>query len=432
MARKIQILIIAAAAAVLFFFIARSRPGPEDGDDLVIWHWMTDRHEVFQELARRYETQTGIPVRFELNAPSSLFTIKVRAAAATKTLPDIFGVLGGTRDLANFAQSGLIHRLDPYLEESGGAWKKRFYKNALEMTAFSQDNPWDAPPGYYGIPIDVTNLQMIANVDIFRKAGIETPPETWEEFIAAGETVRDKTDSSFFVAGFSEVWIVNSIVRNMAFNLMGRDRYIKTLEGSVPFDAPEWIEVFSRFREMADKNLLASGIVSLDNNRSERLFTTNRAAVTYNGSWCVNVYRRMNPDLRYRPMFFPRISEEHPVVIMGGAGSSFVLSEHSAKIRKAVDFLKWLTSKEIQEFLALETSNLPANKSATDSVPEMMDAFSDDMGATIHPYLLPVAEDPELEEALARGIQSIIIGETAPRSLARQLVRRQERMQETS
>jgi len=55
---------------------------------------MTDREEPFAELAKRYEQQQGLPVRFELYAPSDLYVQKVRAAAQTDGLPDIFGILG--------------------------------------------------------------------------------------------------------------------------------------------------------------------------------------------------------------------------------------------------------------------------------------------------------------------------------------------------
>ena len=47
---------------------------------LTIWHWMTDREDVFKELAKRYEAKTGIKINFELYAPSEAYSQKVRAA----------------------------------------------------------------------------------------------------------------------------------------------------------------------------------------------------------------------------------------------------------------------------------------------------------------------------------------------------------------
>ena len=77
-----------------------------------IWHWMTDRDNAFQELARRYKDATGTDVRFELYAPSDVYIQKVRSAAQTNGLPDVYGVLGESRDLASFINAGHVLRLD--------------------------------------------------------------------------------------------------------------------------------------------------------------------------------------------------------------------------------------------------------------------------------------------------------------------------------
>ena len=37
-----------------------------------------------------------------------------------------------------------------------------------------------------------------------------------------------------------------------------------------------------------------------------QLFANNRALFAFNGSWCVNVYKGMNPDLEYGAMLPPR------------------------------------------------------------------------------------------------------------------------------
>src|SRR4030042_267655 len=75
------------------------------------WHWMSDRESAFLELAKRYEAETGVKINFELYAPSDAYAQKVRAAAQTNTLPDIFGILGGKRDFASFVNSGYIYDL---------------------------------------------------------------------------------------------------------------------------------------------------------------------------------------------------------------------------------------------------------------------------------------------------------------------------------
>ena len=420
--RKIVIMAgILLAGILIYFSIFETRVNKRNPSSLLIWHWMTDRHESFLKLAEQYRIETGKSVSFELYAPSDVFATKVRAAAQTNTLPDIFGVLGGSPDLASFINAKLVHRLSPYLEENNGAWQKEFFSKALGMTAFVNGNQWNVPEGIYGIPIDVTNMQILYNKDTFEKAGIKKIPETWEEFIVAGEAVISKTEKQFLVIGFGEPWIIISMMRNFAYNLMGEEKFVETIKGIFPYSSQEWIEIFRKFKELGDKKLLASGVVTMINKSAERLFATERATITYNGSWSVNVFKGMNPRLNYGIMFFPSISDNFPVVIHGGAGSSFVVSENSSKKAEAVDFLKWLTGKERQILLSNETNNLPANKNAVGEMLPILNEYAKDMDHTVHPSLLPVAEDPDIEEAIARGIQSIIIGETTPEKLGEDL-----------
>src|SRR5437660_1135960 len=159
--------------------------GPRAGE-LLVWHWMTDREDALQQLADQYQKQSGVKVRLELYAPSDAYASKVRAAAQTGTLPDIFGVLGESRDLASFIKAGHILNLRAEMEENEGIWSNQFFAKALATAAFEEGNQYGVPPGNYGVPIDVTNIQMLYNKDLFKKAGLDPakPPETWTEWIA--------------------------------------------------------------------------------------------------------------------------------------------------------------------------------------------------------------------------------------------------------
>ena len=179
-----------------------------------------------------------------------------------------------------------------------------------------------------------------------------------------------------------------------------------------------FLHPFTNIKEMQDKKLFAPGIVTMINKQSERMFATGGAGVTFNGSWCVNVYEGMNPELKYSAMFYPSISNNFPVVVLGGAGSSFVVSGNSTKTDAAVAFLKWLTNVDNQLILTKETNNLPSNPGAIGQMPDILNEFADDMENTVHPFLLPVMEDPQVDEVIGKGIQSIIIGETTPENLA--------------
>ncbi|MBD3271932.1 MAG: extracellular solute-binding protein, partial [Elusimicrobia bacterium] len=302
----------------------------DDARTIVVWHWMTDRDEPLKELAERYHEKTGITVELLNYAPSESYQVKVNAAAQTDTLPEIFGVLDKKEVFAKFIRSGLIENLTPAMNADNQAWLKQFFSRALANNIFEDDNEYDVEPGIYGVPLDVTNIQMLYNKQLFKKAGLDpgSPPKTFDAFIAAIKKLRD-ADIKGMVSGWGELWMIDCFASNYAFNIMGEKKIFDTFRGTVPYTDAGWVKVFSIFETLRDEKGIYSGIVTMNNKDAEQTFALGRAAFAFNGSWCVNVYKGMNPDLEYGAMLPPAISTEHQLAIWGGAGSSFMVNAQS-------------------------------------------------------------------------------------------------------
>lgn len=389
-------------------------------DTVTIWHWMSDREDAFIELAKKYKAQTGIKINFELYAPSDAYSQKVRAAAQTNTLPDIFGILGEKRDFASFVNSGYVYDLTQEMAKDGSKWKNELFSNALAVNGFEEGNSFNVKPGIYGVPIDVMSIQMVYNKDLLKAVGVEDYPKTWQELIVINRKLKEKGIQGI-VSGWGEIWMIDCFASNYAFNIMGKDKVLDTIRGKVPYTDPDWIKVFDLFRQMREEGMLASGVVTMVNKTAEQLFSNNKAAFAFNGSWCVNVYKGMNPDLNYGVMLPPKVSDNYPMMIWRGAGSSFMINQHSLNIGEAVDFLKWLTEADQQIFLAKETQNLPSNKYSLKDIPTVLSQFADDMDNTTHPSIWDTAEFHQVIETFDRGLQSIIIGDKTPEELAREV-----------
>ncbi len=400
-----------------------SAPAPKN-KKIVVWHWMTDREDAFVELAKKYEELTGVKVSFELYAPSDAYSQKVRAAAQARALPDIFGLLGEKRDFAAFIKAGHIAELTSEMMLDNSQWKNELFDKALAVNEFVKDNPYGVAVGIYGVPIDVMNIQMVYNKNLFKKAGLDPdrPPQTWAEFVDACAKLN-AAGIQGLVSGWGEVWMIDCLASNLAFNIMGPEKVFATLRGEVLYSDQDWVQVFSLFKEMAEKKMLASGIVTMVNKNAEQSFANERAAFAFNGSWCVNVYNGMNPGLDYGVMLPPKINPGNAVYIWGGAGSSFLVNDRSPAKREAIAFLKWLTEKEQQEFLAEKTRNMPSNKFAASKISTILGDFARGMNYVTHPNFWPVNELPKVIERFDKGIQSIIIGEKTPVQLGQELAK---------
>jgi ABC-type glycerol-3-phosphate transport system substrate-binding protein len=386
---------------------------------LNVWHWMTDREPAFQELTKRYKALTGIQVNFELYAPSDAYTQKVRAAAQGTNLPDVFGILGEKRDFASFIKAGHILDLTPYMEEDNSVWKNEFFAKALAVNEFIEGNSYGIKPGIYGVPIDVMTIQMVYNKTLFKQLGLDSrkPPATFQELVNIDKKIQGSGIQGF-VSGWGELWMIDNFANDYAFNIMGKDKVLATIRGEVPYTDPDWIKVFGLFKEMRDSGLLAQGLITMVNKTAEQLFANEKAVFAFNGSWCVNVYKGMNPQLDYAAMLPPKVSDNYPMSIWGGAGSSFMVNARSNNKEEVVKFLKWLTARDQQAYLSEATNNLPANKNSIAKIPEILSQFADDMELTTHPNVWGVSEFPAVIEALDKGIQSIILGEKTPEEVA--------------
>ena len=403
----------------VFSFLGCSGQKIDSKPTITVWHWMTDRDSAFQVLAKKYETLTGIRVNFELYAPSDAYSQKIRAAAQGTNLPDIFGILGEKRDFASFIKAGHILDITPHMEADNSAWKNKLFPKALAVNEFAPGNSYGINPGIFGVPIDIMTIQMVYNKKLFEQLGLNPnrPPRTFQDFLEIGAKIR-AAGMQGLVSGWGEVWMIDCLANNYAFNIMGKDKVLATIKGEVPYTDPDWIKVFSIFKQMQESGILAKGIVTMINKSAEQLFANEKAVFAFNGSWCVNVYKGMNPNLEYGAMLPPTASEKYPISIWGGAGSSFMVNARSRNKDEAVKFLVWLTDQDQQAYLAKETNNLPANKNSLSKIPEILAQFARGMDYATHPNIWGVSEFSLVIEAFDRGIQSIIIGEKTPEQVA--------------
>jgi raffinose/stachyose/melibiose transport system substrate-binding protein len=409
---------IALLLCSILFLGCQSKP--KDSNTITLWHWMTDRDKAFQALAAQYEKETGIKVKVDLYAPSDAYTQRVIASAQAKVLPDIYGILDKKDIFASFIQSGFVADLTSDMTLNSGEWEKSLFPKALDVNRFSDGNIQKVKPGIYGVPIDVTNIQMLYNKKLLEKAGVKAPPATFDEFLSAIDALK-KVGVTGLVSGWGELWMADAFASNYAFNIMGEEKVMATYRGKVPYTDPDWVKVFRVFETLRKRGALVEGIVTKPNKYAEQDFALERSAFAYNGSWCVNVYNDMNAKLEYGAMLPPAINPSLPMKIWGGAGSSFVVNKLSTNKAKAIAFLKWLTAKQQQAFLAQETKNLPANREALAEIPTILAQFASVMDNTTHPTIWPYNESPLVTEKFDKGIQAIIIGEKTPEQVAQEV-----------
>ncbi|MDP2922349.1 MAG: extracellular solute-binding protein [Candidatus Omnitrophota bacterium] len=408
---------------ILSFLTISCAPQKPKENKIVVWHWMNDRKDAFIELAKRYKEQTGINVEFKLFSPPDIYSQKVIAAARAGNLPEIFGILGEKRTLASFIKAGHILNLTSAMQSNNNTWKQKFYPQTLAVVIFKDDNTYNVTPGIYGVPVDTTVMQFVYNKTLFKEANLDpnNPPDTFDEFIDYAKKIKDTKKISGFVCGWGEGWLLNCLASEWAINLMGEEKFLKTIEGQIPYTDKDWLDVFSLFVKLRDSAILTPNITTMINKESEDAFSKGQAPFSFNGSWSVNVYKQLAADLDYAFFSLPQVSNKFPIKVWGGSGSSFMVNTHSPNKDEAVKFLQWVTSKEQQEFLIKETNNLPAIIGCEDSLSPVLKTLVDDLNNLTHPDVWPYNEDSRVIEVINKGLQQIIMGIKTPEELAKEI-----------
>ena len=223
-------LLTLCSCLILVVLAGCSQP-PKPSNKLLLWHWMTDRNDTFQKFAQEYQKETGIEVNIQLFAPSDSYSQKIIAAAQANVLPDIYGILDKKSIVADFIKAGLVTDLTDAMEADGGKWKNSLFDKALADKRFDAGNIYGVKPGIYGVPIDVTNEQMLYNKKLLSKAGIKAPPATFDEFIKDAQALR-RVGITPFVSGWGELWLLDCFASNYAFNIMGEEKIFATYRGA--------------------------------------------------------------------------------------------------------------------------------------------------------------------------------------------------------
>ncbi|OIO34777.1 MAG: hypothetical protein AUJ70_00335 [Candidatus Omnitrophica bacterium CG1_02_40_15] len=417
-------IIISIACLSLSFIAGCSSKELKNKADVVIWHWMTDRQDAFEELARKYKDETGVSVKFLVFAPSEVYVQKIWGAAQANLLPEIYSPLGDDRKYTSFIKAGQIADLTSVVDDE---WKNKIFPKPLEQNVFSPDNEWGIKAGIYGIPIDVNSMEIFYNKDLFKKAGLDPdyPPKTWDEFIEIGKKLR-QAGIQPFVSGFGEAWLVGAFAASYEWNIFGQDGILATIRGKIPYTDPRWIKILNIYKDMRDAGMFASGIVTMVNKDAERVFATEKAAMALNGSWGVNVYYQMNPNLNYGVILPPPMSDgKYPIKIWGGGGSSFNVNLKSPNKDKAIQFLRWITDDKQQIELSQKTHNIPSNKRCIDVLSPVLYDLASNLDKTFPK--LPILENWKIVNAKNLGMQAVIIGEKTPEQVAREIQKEKER-----
>ncbi|MRX45237.1 ABC transporter substrate-binding protein [Agromyces kandeliae] len=351
-------------------------------------------------LAEQYEEETGVVVTVDTPGPAD-YVAKLQAAAQANDMPDVYTAVGAT-DMAPFYKAGWALRLD---DELADGWSDNFTPAVLELTAFPEGNPLEVPAGSYAAYWELATFGLLVQPET---AGIDAanPPTTIDEMI------DEFNDGTFSVAAS----LTPSLLQSYASNYMTDEEINATFTGDAPWTTDAWENTFQLLVDLTEGGVIANDALpggSDDNPTVEKsFFNIQDTGAIFDGSWAVAVAKTTAPDFTdYVSMVLPAASDgDYEPRSPGVTGRGAAVNAKGDHVDEALAFVKWLTEPEQQKVFVDEAGMIPTNPELLDSlaVPDQIAGMASAIGDI---QIVPVQLTADVNDAIIRGSQSIVLGE---------------------
>jgi len=302
-----------------------------------------------ESLAKEYRTMHP---NVTLNVSSGAATTdelltKLSAGFASGTYPDISYAFGSwASELGN---SGKTQNLNKFVADPATAWEE--IPAAARATATVDGK-------VIGVPALVDNLGLIYNKKLFDAAGQPYPTDqwSWDDFRAAAKKLTNPSKNiygtAYSVSGSEDTtWHLWPLLWQKGGKILDE-------AGAPAFNSDAGVAALDFLRQMAveDKSMY----LDQTDEKYGPLFYAGNVAMIISGPW--ELFDLKDQNVEYGVTFLPGFDGNHETV---SGPDLWVLLNHNDPNRAGAsrDFIRWLTSKEIDPKWNLANGNLPLRTS---------------------------------------------------------------------
>lgn len=419
MSKKVRRLIIVGMVMALLFVsvgsIINTAPTVEAQDTVTItwWHINTaeDQAANWQELADEFMAMhDGVEIEITI-LENEAFKERLAVVMQAGDPPDLFQSWGGGV-LWSYADAGLVR---DFSEEFAGDWEDSFaVPAAVNLYRFEE--------GIYGVPWTWGAVGFFYNKALFAEAGLdpESPPATWEEFLAAVQTLKDAGITPIAV-GEQDKWPGHFWWVYLAIRTGGEDAFLSAYNRDGSFADEPFVEAGEHLNELIDLEPFNEGFLQSTYNDQAALVGNGEAAMELMGQWAPAVQRDqsesgegLGEDLGWFP--FPELEGGYEGVLGGGDG--FAVGGNAPD--ETVEFLQFITTAEVQASMTEAGWIVPTITEAEEVVEDtvllqIIDARNNaGYFQLYYDQFLP----PAVGSAVLDSVQALFVGDISPEDVA--------------
>lgn len=320
-------------------------------DAVVFWDRQTTESAVLlKALADEFNRSTpGLPVRIERAGTYADIFRKVTASIQARALPAM--AVAYESMVVEYIPTGAVIPLDALMHDPELGFSESelsdFYPQILER------NRYEAAGGrYYSFPFAKSVLVLYYNRRVLHEAGIESPPQTWDEFLDQCRRIKEKTGKFAYA-----ISVDCSTIDGMIFSMGGQVVHgTETL-----FNSEEAHAVFALLETLTREKLayqISPGSfddeVALGNDQIAFMIRTSSSKL--------HVQALMNDPTRWGIAPLPQRDPKHPATVLFGP-NVVIFATTEEQQRRAWAFVRYFVQPEVQARWCTVTGYLPVRRS---------------------------------------------------------------------
>ncbi|MDJ0755118.1 MAG: extracellular solute-binding protein [Ardenticatenaceae bacterium] len=262
--------------------------------------------------------------------------------------PDVYhAALGG--NLRVYAEEGIIADITDLWEEQG--WDEIFPASVKEMASVNGRQ--------YFVPQAIQWNGIFYRTDVMEAAGVE-PPSTWDELLAACDTLREAGTIPFAITATASwpppmgFWFTHINQR-----LNGPEFHEQLMRGEVSYTDPRVREVFDYYGQLFEHDCFDEAGTRLQYGRVIDVFESGEAAMYAHGEW---LYEFIDDETKAVTDFirFPIIDESVPLGELVPMYGAFMVTDTEYP-EEAREYLIFAAGESSQASLISDIKRLPSN-----------------------------------------------------------------------
>lgn len=269
--------------------------------------------------------------------------------AVSGNLPDV--TMQGLNRQQILVEKGIAKPLDLFIAEEADFAKDGYHDAMLSLSTFDG--------AVYGLPFSVSLPVGYYNMDILHKAGVDALPETWDEVIAACETMKAEGVDNPIFWGWNVTgnWFLQAL-------MWSQDKAIVE-NGSVTMDSPEALAALQQMQEIFTR----CDMQNLDWKAALASFSAGEIGMMFWSTSALGAVERSQGDFQLVTGPFPGMGTPPKGLPAGGNAAMLTSTSDDPEVQKAAwAWLKFITSGSGAAEVAKTTGYMPPNKAANEVI----------------------------------------------------------------